>query len=711
MRDRTSLGIRAGFWIGVLCCLSAHVPAQVHDSVSTVRGTVVDEAGDPVAGARVELVLAPTAENKLLFERLMEREPPPRTRSNDAGEFVLALLPAHLYLGELQFIAIGLEVRKDGYQCWRTPVVRPLRLYRGSHVQLRKLRPGDHARVVVENPEPGMRVRVRRYGESYLEAFGELPPEESWYDVAPSGELDVVVPVLPSPVVLPLSLDAVLLRHDVELWTAAGRTPAQAIAPGREVRLRAASAEPIDAEAEDDQGDAGPYGAVRFRIRDDAGDPVPGVLVSVSRSVPDSRLLHRWLPADPSRWFTDEQGTVDWDRVPVGMIFPQATRPGWMPIELGQSGRDVWSGGVVEFELQLSRAEDYEVHVRDGAKRPVPFAQLKHERWTYRPDGSSQGGMFHFRGDSLGVVRFRKPEIEAVELQHNDPRVREGRGTPVAPGRSELTVPSQPLVLLRTPVGEEIQHRSLPRAQGSSGPWDTSGAGILWRGYATVAFGMPGSPPVVWAAPRDLEELEGQALIEADRSRIVRRIPLELSGVDGVDLSGLQAVPIAVELQRYIEPLVSNMVARGDDGRWMLVSRDGYQHECRLMHPAFVMKRVRIPPADEEDADKVRIVTLTKGTPVEIRFSVAEELHELDFPRLWVGRARDQTEGTRQELYGGFMPLTDEQRAGREFTVAMPSALVPGSYRIGVQGMQGRAEVEVAVGEEKLELDLGELRW
>jgi hypothetical protein len=227
-----------------------------------------------------------------------------------------------------------------------------------------------------------------------------------------------------------------------------------------------------------------------------------------------------------------------------------------------------------------------------------------------------------------------------------------------------------------------------------------------------VAFGVRGAPPVVWVAKEGTGGDEAKSLLlDVDRTRVIRRVPLALAGVGDVDPTGLRAVPLGVEGERYIWPLESDMALRGEDGAWSLASRDGYAHDCLLMHPAFLPRRAAIPRADAPDAAGPVSVELVRGAPVELRFAVDEPLHDLDRPTLWVAHANVAARVlSGGALYAGPLPLTAEQRQHETFALPLPFALGPGSFEIRVDGMQGNAKTTVEIeGQERRAVDLGTL--
>lgn len=706
---------RAVIGVFLLASLSALAHAQEDVTVRTVRGTVTDGAGRPVQGATVRLHIEPHAQRRLLAQRLLTREPLPWTKTGGDGTYTLALLPSHQHLSELELGRAGLIVEKTGYQSWREPVPGPLPLYAGSDVQLRALGEQAEATVRIAEPALGMRLRVQRF-DNYAagSSSGELPSAERWFDVPDSGIVRVPVPLLPNPAVLPLGSDFAVLRHDVEVVWPTGRSAPRVLVPGGEVRLKPIAAEAPRQEtmARDARLAAGApdFGKVRIRVTDDTDRPIKGALPALWLTLPPKNDLLSWIPPDAARWFTDRDGAVDWDGVPTGQATPSASRPGWVSLGWGPAQR-VRRDGTVEMTLQMTRVVDHEVSVRDAAGELVPFAALKQERWTDHADGTSSAGLSYLRADSRGVARARRPAGEALELQQVDPGKHRARGVRVPEGHSELVVHRHARVLLRTTPGEILLSHSVPGARHATGRPTELGNALLWRGLATVAFAVRGAPPVVWVAPSDPAQHGGSDLLDIDRSRVVRRVPLALSGVGDSDLVGLRAVPIAVAGHRYMRPLESDMAARDGAGGWSLASRDPYAHECLLMHPAFLCRRIALPAADAPNSDRPIGAELVRGTPVELRFSVGQKLHDLDALHLWVAHASIPARlDNGGPIYSARLAVPDDQLAATAFALPLPFALEPGEYEVSVQGLQGSAKHKIDIPDASpTVLDLGVL--
>src|SRR5262245_15653274 len=117
-----SLGLAVHF---SACAQQAAFPRADQDPV----GVVLDEAGAPIAGARVELVFPgfPSNDWTPAIAQVLETCKLPSTLTNRDGEFVLPLLREQRRLGVLGEGSFVLKITKDGFQKWCEPL--PLGLW------------------------------------------------------------------------------------------------------------------------------------------------------------------------------------------------------------------------------------------------------------------------------------------------------------------------------------------------------------------------------------------------------------------------------------------------------------------------------------------------------------------------------------------------------------------------------------------------------
>lgn len=177
------------------------------------RGLVIDEAGQPVAGAAVRLVAAtdPRRPFARAIAAVLATTPLPRTRTGRDGAFVLPLTNEQRQLESWREPVFWLVVESEGHLPWVEPLGLGLRGYLGSRVVLRADREGDPLRAV---PWPQGAVTARL-------AWSSLP----W----------VPVPERPA-----------LPEADARGAAARGATPGQAPVP-HELTVRGPGGEPVAA--------------------------------------------------------------------------------------------------------------------------------------------------------------------------------------------------------------------------------------------------------------------------------------------------------------------------------------------------------------------------------------------------------------------------------------------------------------------------------
>jgi hypothetical protein len=153
-------------------------------------GTVVDESGNPLAGARVALEFAPGPGVDPVHELLFARQPPPVVQSQDDGSFVLPLPAVLRQLGMDPRQSVQLLVEKDGWIAWREPIAAGLHSWLGSRAVLRKPRAEEHVVLRFPGARAGALFLVRGLGRSAAARAVEVPA---------GGRLALLLPLVPNP--------------------------------------------------------------------------------------------------------------------------------------------------------------------------------------------------------------------------------------------------------------------------------------------------------------------------------------------------------------------------------------------------------------------------------------------------------------------------------------------------------------------------------
>ncbi|HEU4419886.1 MAG TPA: hypothetical protein VFT55_13220, partial [Planctomycetota bacterium] len=275
-----------------LLVLLTTAPAA-QDQSRLVEGTVRNEAGAPIGGARVRLAVCNGPLLPAVLAAELADSPLPATRSTTKGTFALVMASVHDRLDAEIHGQLALVVEKDGCQPWRELLPSPPSLYTGSDVVLPALRDADRATVKVEAAPGHAFVRLQRVeGDRYMQQGG--PPDGECYDlpVGDGGVLEVHVPLIPNPPSVPCTGTFAVIG-----WTA------QLVCPGR-------TSEPQAVFAGEVISFAAPGGAV-------ATQPARAANGAVYRV---ARCLHR-LGDGSLRWFPAVDGAVTEDpRLPVVAI-------------------------------------------------------------------------------------------------------------------------------------------------------------------------------------------------------------------------------------------------------------------------------------------------------------------------------------------------------------------------------------------------------
>ncbi|MEZ5964821.1 MAG: carboxypeptidase-like regulatory domain-containing protein [Planctomycetota bacterium] len=143
----------------VLALLAAAAGAQTTPfppAGSDPTGMVLDEAGQPIAGAVVELLASadPNEPFACAIGAVLRRTPLPRLPAQRDGTFVLPLTGEQRQLGAAGEGRFWLRVQAEGYLAWLEPLPEGLAGYLGSRVILRPAAADDPFAAVPWPPSP-----------------------------------------------------------------------------------------------------------------------------------------------------------------------------------------------------------------------------------------------------------------------------------------------------------------------------------------------------------------------------------------------------------------------------------------------------------------------------------------------------------------------------------------------------------------------------
>ena len=261
-----------------VCCVGATLALPAQDPT----GRVVDEAGAPIAGARVhvEIQAHVVHEYGAALRAALQHRPVPPMQSTRDGSFVLPLLPEHRRLGTGFDPPLVLRIEAEGFQTWREPLPFGLAGFVGTHAVLHRFADADAYDVRVVDPPPGALLWVRRLGDV------TLPDDVRFLAVPADGRLRVFAPLLPTPLVRPDWRSTRELGHEVQL-----------LAPGHSSgRLR------LDPDARTVQIAAAVHARPALAVRDEQGAPL--ATAQALYRLPDESL--RWFPATDGRAARDD---------------------------------------------------------------------------------------------------------------------------------------------------------------------------------------------------------------------------------------------------------------------------------------------------------------------------------------------------------------------------------------------------------------------
>lgn len=347
--------------LSILPLFLATALAQAPDVARIVHGTVRDEHGAPIAGARIRLEVCKGPHVIGVLAAELRHEPLPRARSTTSGAFTLVMAPAHdLFDWEIHG-QLALVVEADGRQPWRELLPNPVRLYDGSDVVLPPQRAEDRATIRAAGVPAGAMVLLRRTSPvEFLQQGGPPPGEHYLLEMPADGVLEVAVPLLPNPATVPTTAYFACTGWTAQLvWPGVTSSPLP-LTPGQELVLPVGA--PPAAEPVTDRDGA------RHRI---------------------TRSLRR-LGDDTLRWFPSADGDLVDDpllpTVAVELAAPHAgvvlawdrgvTAPGEPPREL----RFVTPAGDLVHDVTLERYAPADlVWAKVGAPRPFGPAAERFE--------------------------------------------------------------------------------------------------------------------------------------------------------------------------------------------------------------------------------------------------------------------------------------------------------------------------------------------
>ena len=274
----------------ILCCLCGGGAAAQDSGFSVAKvpgGRVFDEDGKPVHGARVWVRVETTsARYPRARNQILQRQRLPVVFTSRDGSFVLPLTRAQRSLSTPLDGYFSLVVEKSGYQTWIEPLGAGLRGYLGSRVTLRRIRPEDRFRVRVRDWVPGMKLLVRRHASP---SQGNQPHVSLTrvIDVPEGGELEVAMPLVPSPRVIVSTFSYVPLSRVVQLLYPGRSTKPIAVRLGQKA---------VDIPAKKATGTA------------------PRVVANDNKPMRGLRGLYR-CPDGKHRWFQLPDGTLPKDSI------------------------------------------------------------------------------------------------------------------------------------------------------------------------------------------------------------------------------------------------------------------------------------------------------------------------------------------------------------------------------------------------------------
>ena len=330
--------------------------------------------------------------------------------------------------------------------------------------------------------------------------------------------------------------------------------------------------------------------ALRGRVVDEHGDPVPGALVLLGEEEPASVRLEdgSFAPAaPPQRARAGDEGRFELESAPLGPQPLQVRASGFAPL---RSSLEVFAGAPNECRLTLVREARVVGRVRGPDGRPIAGAWVytdPPERFASSGAWSGLDGGFELAG--LGGERI-------VLVAQNEEHGRAERELDLAPGETrewEATLGHGPRI-----TGQVLDEHGSPLAGAVVVALDpgnpeqrvrsntTDGEGsFAITGIAEQAYRMWVQPPLGW---RDFPLLEVAEAWPGDAPLVLRvpasaergRITAQVCGPDGAPLAGAELQVWHVEERQW-----RSFVSQAADGAITVEDVPAGRVELELRHP------------------------------------------------------------------------------------------------------------------------------
>ena len=368
--------------------------------------------------------------------------------------------------------------------------------------------------------------------------------------------------------------------------------------------------------------------ALTVTVKDDRGDAVPDAQVQLQLG--DELMLGTWAAPGGLPAITGPDGVVLCEGIYHSRLQVRAFGYGFAEVFVP---RDQTSATVVGKPLTSLR-----LRTVDAKGRPAPFTNLglgsegDYPRWTWvttdsrgnaaafsnkaveslvvEPVGRAGGTPMVVRGGALAtfqdvgplvLIRIPPPDAGSSFCAGRN----EAAGAVMAPVVPDVAGPKQELLASTLPTGTEA---------------------VLFRWTRDLEFWVQSvwdQPPVV-VQRRDLMEVNG--LLQVDRRKVVRRVPLHLKGDVPPSLTGLRAAPRTC-LGYEVRGLPGNYAVLDPDQSVALASRDDHEHGVWILHPDLIPEIATVPAAHSA-ADVT--VTVRRGAKLTIRFTPIPDFDACD---------------------------------------------------------------------------------
>jgi hypothetical protein len=203
-------------------------------------GQVIDDAGQPVAGARIRIRVEHSGRYRRAVHHLLQVQPLVPSVSGRDGSYVLPLTQGQRHLTVDEAI-VSLVVDKDGYLPWVENLPAGLHGYLGSRAILRRPAVEDRLAFTVEDSVPSMLLTVRRV------VMGGKPYSASASIVATvprHGRVETLLSLIPNPPQFSSSNRSLPLRLEARVLYPARSTPARDVFSRSENRFSRPVSEP-----------------------------------------------------------------------------------------------------------------------------------------------------------------------------------------------------------------------------------------------------------------------------------------------------------------------------------------------------------------------------------------------------------------------------------------------------------------------------------